>query len=125
MVDTPEWKYEADDRRKECVFLSVPVTLRVFELELSEATFGSAEDAMHCHDLQWHGLGGRNVPRMLCTLESSCLLDDNEEKEDDEDVEEDDKADISCKRFSLADQLLLVPFFFLDGENMFNFYNLS
>ena len=53
---------------------------------------------------------------MLCTLESSCLLDDDEEKEDDEDVEEDDKADISCKRFSLADQLLLVPFFFLDGK---------
>ena len=57
---------------------------------------------------------------MLCTLESSCLLDDDKEKEDDEDIEEDDKADVPCEWFSLADQLLLVPLFFLDGNNSFN-----
>ena len=57
---------------------------------------------------------------MLCTLESSCLLDDDKEKEDDEDIEEDDKTDVPCKWFSLADQLLLVPLFFLDGNNSFN-----
>ena len=50
---------------------------------------------------------------MLCTLESSCLLDDDKEKEDDEDIEEDDKTDVPCKWFPLADQLLLVPFLFL------------
>ena len=57
---------------------------------------------------------------MLCTLESSCLLDDDKEKEDDEDVEEDDKTDVPCKWFPLADQLLLVPFLFLGGNNSFN-----
>ena len=60
---------------------------------------------------------------MLCTLESSCLLDDDKEKEDDEDIEEDDKADVPCKWFSLADQLLLVPLFFLDGNNSFKLIN--
>ena len=62
---------------------------------------------------------------MLCTLESSCLLDDDKEKEDDEDIEEDDKADVPCKWFSLADQLLLVPSFFLHGNINLDFFYFS
>ena len=58
MGHIPEWKYEADDGRKEGVFFSVPVALGVLKLELSEATFGSSKNVLNCHDLQWHGLGG-------------------------------------------------------------------
>ena len=102
------------------MFLPVSVALRVLQLELSKAALRSTEDVLHRHDLQGHSVGGRLVHRVLGALESSRLLDDDEQKEDDEDVEEDDEADVPCKWFSLADQLLLIPLFFLERNNSFN-----
>ena len=104
------------------MLFSIPVTLRVLQLELSEATFRTTEDVFHLQDLHRHGLGGRLVDRVLGALESSRLLDDDEQKEDDEDVEEDDEADVPCEWFSLADQLLLVPSFFLHGNINLDFF---